>query len=63
MAFKDIHIETRDKFLTSLYIFLENIIIAETFVTYKCDFETEIEENCFLVESTDDDFDFTREMV
>lgn len=32
-------------------------------VTYKCDFETEIEETCFLVESTDDDYDFTREMV
>lgn len=35
---------------------------SQMLVTYKCDFETEIEETCFLVESTDDDYDFTREM-
>lgn len=34
---------------------------SQTLVTYKCDFETEIEETCFLAESTDDDNDFTRE--
>lgn len=58
MVFKDIYIEIRDKFLIFLYIFLENIIIVEMFVIYKCDFEMEIEENCFFVESIDDDFDF-----
>ena len=55
---KLVNVIWRSLYRSTVYVFLHT-----EDVTYTCDFETNVEPDCFLAESTDDDYDFTRRSV